>query len=54
MSLFALNIVLSILVFWLLDRGRLISPASSRVRTGALDHLRARRFHHPVSAEAGD
>ena len=54
LSMFGLNIVLSILVFWVLDRGRVISPASSRVRADTLAHLRTRRFRSTMSPEAGD
>jgi NADH-quinone oxidoreductase subunit H len=41
LALFALNIVLVILVLFLLDRGRLISPASARVRSEGVARLRA-------------
>ena len=41
LALFALNIVLVILVFFVLDRGRLISPASARVRSEEVARLRA-------------
>jgi hypothetical protein len=43
------------LVFWVLDRGRIISPASSRVEQMELSRLRsaaARSALHPH--EAGD
>jgi NADH-quinone oxidoreductase subunit H len=39
--LFGLNLVLCVLVFFVLDRGRLISPASSRARFGEVERLRA-------------
>jgi NADH-quinone oxidoreductase subunit H len=54
LSLFLMNIVVSVLVFALLDRGRVISPASTRLRDDALERRRARRFRSTLSAEAGD
>jgi NADH-quinone oxidoreductase subunit H len=58
-SLFGLNILLSIVVFGILDRGRIISPASRRASAAELDQLRqrARRSalaRHPLTPEAGD
>jgi hypothetical protein len=41
LALLALNIVLLGLVFVLLDRGRLISPASARARESEVQRLRA-------------
>ncbi len=41
LALAALNVVLLVLVFVLLDRGRLISPASARAREGEVRRLRA-------------
>ena len=55
MSMFGLNVVVMGLVFWVLDRGRIISPASSRVEQMELSRLRsaaARSALHPH--EAGD
>ena len=55
MSMFGLNVVVMGLVFWVLDRGRIISPASSRVQQMELSRLRsaaARSALHPH--EAGD
>ena len=54
LALLALNVVVSALVFWIFDRGRLISPATVRARDANLEHLRARRFRHTTTAEAGD
>jgi NADH-quinone oxidoreductase subunit H len=54
-SMFGLNVVVMGLVFWVLDRGRIISPASSRVQQMELSRLRdaaARSALHPH--EAGD
>jgi hypothetical protein len=41
LDLFVLNIVLMIIVFLVIDRGRLVSPASARVRAAELARLRA-------------
>ena len=54
LSLFGVNIVLSVIVFWLFDRGRVISPASARIQNAALERMRSRRFRTTLSAEAGD
>jgi NADH-quinone oxidoreductase subunit H len=42
--LFALNLVLLVLLFFVLDRGRLISPASARARAEEVARLRAIAF----------
>jgi len=42
LSLFAMNIVLTVMLFGWMDRGRLISPASARVGPADLVRLRAR------------
>ncbi len=42
LDLFVLNIGLVIILFVILDRGRLVSPASARVRAAELARLRAR------------
>jgi NADH-quinone oxidoreductase subunit H len=51
------NLVLAVLLFGLLDRGRLISPAYSRLDKRNLDKLRAARFERarltPVTTEGG-
>jgi NADH-quinone oxidoreductase subunit H len=55
LSMCGLNVVIMGLVFWVLDRGRIISPASSRVEQMELSRLRAaaaRSALHPH--EAGD
>jgi NADH-quinone oxidoreductase subunit H len=41
-ALFALNLVLCAMVFWALDRGRLVSPASRPARDVELARLRAK------------
>jgi NADH-quinone oxidoreductase subunit H len=41
LDLFVLNIVLMVFVFLVIDRGRLVSPASARVRAAELARLRA-------------
>ena len=40
LSMLALNVVIVFLVFWVLDRGRIVSPASSRISQNELTHLR--------------
>jgi NADH-quinone oxidoreductase subunit H len=52
--LFGLNIVLLVLVFVLLDRGRLISPASARVRDAGIARMRARSARSTIVPESGD
>ena len=58
--LFGVNIVICFLVFFLLDRGRLISPASGRMSAEDLAMLRTRARRSPLAAntslttQAGD
>jgi NADH-quinone oxidoreductase subunit H len=52
--LFAANLVIMLLVVLGLDRGRVISPATSRVGARELDRLRARPERSPASAGVGD
>jgi NADH-quinone oxidoreductase subunit H len=52
--LFGMNIVLLILLFVLLDRGRLISPASARVRDEGIARMRARSARSTLVPESGD
>jgi NADH-quinone oxidoreductase subunit H len=58
--LFALNLVLLVVMFVGLDRGRLISPASARTRADEVARLRARAFaargarRPPVAELAGE
>ena len=52
--LFGINIVLLVLLFVLLDRGRLISPASTRVRDEGIARLRARSEGSTLIPESGD
>ena len=55
MSLFALNVVIMVLLFWVLDRGRIVSPATSRIATTELDRLRTLSRRSALSPrEAGD
>jgi hypothetical protein len=42
------NLVLTAVLFGLIDRGRLISPAYSRLDKRNLDKLRAARYERPV------
>ena len=51
-SLFALNIVLLLVVFLLIDRGRIISPASARVRAAEVSRLQAMRRRSALAAGA--
>ncbi|MEX2181192.1 MAG: NADH-quinone oxidoreductase subunit NuoH [Gemmatimonadaceae bacterium] len=41
-----LNLVLVVVLFWILDRGRLVSPAHSRLDPERMAHLRARASSH--------
>jgi NADH-quinone oxidoreductase subunit H len=52
--MFGMNIGLLVLVFVLLDRGRLISPASARVRDEGIARLRARSASSTLVPESGD
>ena len=56
--LFALNVVLVVLLFFLLDRGRIISPASARARAEEIRRLQELRRRSPLAAtltpETGD
>jgi NADH-quinone oxidoreductase subunit H len=51
MSLFGLNIVVMIGLFFLLDRGRVISPASSRASAAELKKLRSRSISRSEAAD---
>jgi NADH-quinone oxidoreductase subunit H len=52
--LFGVNIVLLLLVFGLLDRGRMVSPASGRMSDEELAQLRSMSRRGARSAYAGD
>jgi len=56
--LFGVNIVLCVLVFFFLDRGRIISPASARARADELSRLQAVGRRSPLAPrltpQAGD
>ena len=52
--MFGVNIVLMVIVFVLLDRGRIISPASTRVRDEGIARLRARSQGSTLLPESGD
>jgi len=60
LALIALNVVLLVLLFVVLDRGRLVSPAYGRISARQLAELRAVSARHgapvgaPATAEAGD
>jgi NADH-quinone oxidoreductase subunit H len=53
-ALFGVNLVIMVLVVLVLDRGRIISPATTRVAGGALGHLRARHVRGSAPAEVGN
>jgi hypothetical protein len=46
------NIVLLVLIFGFIDRGRLISPAYSRLDRRDLDRLRRARYERPARLAA--
>jgi NADH-quinone oxidoreductase subunit H len=50
LMLFAVNVVLIVLLFFILDRGRVISPASVRARDDELTRLRALRRRSALAA----
>jgi NADH-quinone oxidoreductase subunit H len=50
----ALNIVLAVLVFVFLDRGRIVSPASSRIDAEELARLRALSVPRRLAGAQGD
>ena len=56
--LFAINILLVVLLFFILDRGRIISPASARARAEEVRRLQELRRRSPLAAtltpETGD
>jgi NADH-quinone oxidoreductase subunit H len=54
LALFAVNAVLVVLLFVFLDRGRVISPASGRVRSAELARLRAVSRRSALTPESGD
>jgi NADH-quinone oxidoreductase subunit H len=53
-ALFGVNFVIMLLVVLGLDRGRIISPATTRVGGTELGHLRAREVRRSAPAEVGD
>ena len=53
LMLTGLNVVLVLLVFGLLDRGRVISPASGRIGAEELAALRTRSRRSPLAAHSG-
>jgi NADH-quinone oxidoreductase subunit H len=52
--LFGMNVVLLVVVFVLLDRGRIISPATTRLRDDSIARLRARSAQSTLIPESGD
>jgi NADH-quinone oxidoreductase subunit H len=53
-ALFGVNLVIMLVVVLGLDRGRIISPATTRIDDTQLGHLRARLAHRSAHAEVGD
>jgi NADH-quinone oxidoreductase subunit H len=53
-ALFGLNLVIMLVVVLGLDRGRIISPATTRVGGGELGRLRGRHVRSSAPAEVGD
>jgi NADH-quinone oxidoreductase subunit H len=49
LALLGLNIVLGLIIVVVIDRGRLISPASARVRAAELTRLRAARLRSALA-----
>jgi NADH-quinone oxidoreductase subunit H len=54
LALTGLNVVLLILLFVILDRGRIISPASGRLRAAEVARLRSASRRSTLTAGAGD
>jgi NADH-quinone oxidoreductase subunit H len=54
LAMFALNVVVMVLVFALLDRGRVISPAYGRISDHQLARLRAMSRRGQPTPQAGD
>lgn len=55
LSMLALNVVIVVLVFWVLDRGRIVSPASSRIGARELERLRTMAHRSTLTPrETGD
>jgi hypothetical protein len=53
-ALFGVNLVIMLVVVLALDRGRVISPATTRVGARQLDHLRTLSSQRSVTTEVGD
>jgi NADH-quinone oxidoreductase subunit H len=54
LALFGVNLVVMLLVALVLDRGRVISPATTRVGSRDLERLRVRPARSSAPAEVGD
>ena len=54
MALFGVNVVLLVLLFFVLDRGRIVSPATSRIRDAKLTRLRAVAAQRSTLGGGGD
>ncbi|MDQ3810751.1 MAG: NADH-quinone oxidoreductase subunit H, partial [Chloroflexota bacterium] len=53
-ALGALNLLAAVVVFALLDRGRVISPATTRLRSAQLERLRAMAARAAMTPHTGD
>jgi hypothetical protein len=53
LSLFGLNIVLLVVLFVFLDKGRILQPSSARLREDQLARLRAFNRRSDLSARVG-
>jgi NADH-quinone oxidoreductase subunit H len=53
-ALFGVNLVVMLLVALLLDRGRVISPATTRIEARGLERLRVRSVRRTAPVEVGD
>jgi NADH-quinone oxidoreductase subunit H len=53
-AMFGVNLVIMLIVALALDRGRVISPATTRVEIGELERLRIRPVRRSAPAEVGD
>jgi hypothetical protein len=52
-AFFGMNVVFVVLVFWVLDRGRIVSPAYSRVERARIAHMRQGAGRSDFAARKG-
>jgi len=48
-----MNVIFVVLVFWVLDRGRIVSPAYSRLERGRIAHMREGAARSDFAARKG-